>query len=194
MSSHKGPKGTLHSFQYTPLSGNANELRLLRLATTPDQSPHGHGIQCSITHASLGSAPKYQALSYTWGKEVSHSPVIFLQGCKFPVRPNLHSALAQLQASQFPPEHLWIDAVCINQNDAEEKNSQVRKMKAIFQNASRVIVWLGPSNFLSGDAFALLHSLEAFQPSSEIMRKIIQDPKGENEWRALINLFQRPYW
>jgi hypothetical protein len=67
-------------------------------------------------------------------------------------------------------------------------------MKSIFQNASRVVVWLGPSNFISSDAFALLHSLETYQSSHDAVHKIIQDPNRNKEWRALINLFKRSYW
>lgn len=67
-------------------------------------------------------------------------------------------------------------------------------MKSIFERAERVLVWLGPTNFLSGDAFALLHLLEASQASEQQVREIIQDPGNEGRWRALINLFQRAYW
>lgn len=67
-------------------------------------------------------------------------------------------------------------------------------MKSIFERAERVIVWLGPTDSLSGDAFALLHLLAASQSSKEKVEEIIQDSQREGDWRALIDLFQRAYW
>lgn len=181
-------------FHYTSISHNTNEIRLLRVLRDPGHFQNDHLVQCNIIHTSLNSAPDYQALSYTWGEEVAHPPFILLEGRKFPVRPNLHSALAQLKSGHLVPEFLWVDGICINQNDVEEKNSQVCKMKDIFQRASQVIVWLGSSNFDSGAAFTLLHSLNTCQSSSNKIREIIQDPNRAYEWKALINLFQRSYW
>jgi Heterokaryon incompatibility protein (HET) len=37
----------------------------------------------------------------------------------------------------------WIDAICINQNDIEERNAQVKRMRDIYTQLSYVLVWLG---------------------------------------------------
>jgi hypothetical protein len=182
------------NFQYTALSRATHEIRLLQLASNPHPSQEVFPVQCTIHQFPLDSTPPYQALSYTWGKEADYPPFMLLEGCEFSIRPNLHSALYQIRSSHSAPEYLWIDAICINQDDTEEKNSQVSLMKEIFRYAKRVIVWLGPANILSGDAFALLHLLEVSQSSAQQVEEIIQDPDRAEEWRALIDLFQRAYW
>lgn len=40
---------------------------------------------------------------------------------------------------------LWIDAICINQKDTDEKNIQIPLMGDIYKTASQVVVWLGAS-------------------------------------------------
>ncbi|KAJ9638834.1 hypothetical protein H2199_006694 [Coniosporium tulheliwenetii] len=46
-------------------------------------------------------------------------------------------------ADQNPVYYLWVDAICINQHDDEEKSVQVRRMIANFRKARSVIAWLG---------------------------------------------------
>jgi hypothetical protein len=38
---------------------------------------------------------------------------------------------------------IWVDAICINQNDTVERGSQVAKMGQIYSQCSQVVVWLG---------------------------------------------------
>jgi hypothetical protein len=51
---------------------------------------------------------------------------------------NLYSALLYLRQPQ-KERVLWIDAICINQEDIQERNSQVQMMKRIYMAATRVI-------------------------------------------------------
>jgi hypothetical protein len=65
------------------------------------------------------------------------------------VTPNLASALKAFRRDESSGKHprtLWVDAVCINQNDIQEKNQQVAQMQEIYAGAKEVLVWLGPSN------------------------------------------------
>jgi len=54
---------------------------------------------------------------------------------------------------------MWIDAICINQNDISERNNQVRQMGAIYSQASQVVVWLGEETGDSGRAIAFLEKI-----------------------------------
>lgn len=85
---------------------------------------------------------KYEALSYTWGSE-GHGDFIYSGTSRLSVRTNLASALRHLRYEDRE-RTMWIDAVCINQNDNEERSKQVARMADIFEFANRVIVWLGP--------------------------------------------------
>ncbi|KAF6796938.1 ankyrin and het domain protein [Colletotrichum sojae] len=92
--------------------------------------------------------PEYYALSYTWGpadpdtEETNEMILVALNGDEFFVKPNLRDALLQLRSS-YPDRWFWIDAVCINQDDLEERSSQVATMDVIYSNATRTIAWIG---------------------------------------------------
>lgn len=85
---------------------------------------------------------EYYALSYAWGSTAESIP-IDVNGGKgnITVTLNLWMALLQLRKQSLPP--LWIDQICIDQSNTNERNHQVRLMEKVYTNASRVIVWLG---------------------------------------------------
>jgi hypothetical protein len=84
-------------------------------------------------------------LSYAWGKGYIENKAIILNGCKFNVSATLDNALQHIRQHRksLAVDHLWIDAICINQSDTPEKSEQVVHMKEIYENACQVIVWLG---------------------------------------------------
>ncbi|KAK0640610.1 heterokaryon incompatibility, partial [Cercophora newfieldiana] len=85
---------------------------------------------------------KYEALSYTWGSPVHKCPItINNRPCL--IWGNLYTALLALRYED-KPRHLWIDAICINQDDIAEKNLHIPQMHLVYQRAASVTVWLGP--------------------------------------------------
>ncbi len=80
----------------------------------------------------------YTALSYTWGP-VSQSQDILLDGHVFVVRQNLWDFL-HIARQNYPGIAFWIDAVCINQDDIQERNQQVSLMSTIYGYAARTFV------------------------------------------------------
>ncbi|RYP80464.1 hypothetical protein DL769_002449 [Monosporascus sp. CRB-8-3] len=112
-------------------------------------------LNCRLHTACLSeNTHSYEALSYTWkdpnqscyrflrSVEPGVQPSIICNGIHVPVSWNLFSALRALRygdRSRF----IWADALCINQNDNTELSHQVQRMSPIFENASRVVVWLG---------------------------------------------------
>jgi heterokaryon incompatibility protein (HET) len=70
----------------------------------------------------------------------------------------LYSALLHLQYSDIAPA-IWIDSVCINQNDDAEKSDQVQRLSDIYTRASRVIVWLGERTATSDYLAEAIHSV-----------------------------------
>jgi len=98
-------------------------------------------ISCCLKDHEIDSNLSYEALSYTWGEEEANCE-IHIDGYSFSVRGNLHTALHALRRSDTD-RTLWVDAVCINQLDLEERNYQVRQMNVIFTKAKHVNVWLG---------------------------------------------------
>jgi hypothetical protein len=93
---------------------------------------------------------------------------------------------------------LWVDAVCINQNDFQERNHQVMQMGQIYSKAERVVVWLGESNedskiaidFLvktgAGTRWTLLPHASVLEEDATI--------QGNKQLSAVESLCARQYW
>jgi hypothetical protein len=85
----------------------------------------------------------YDALSYTWGNSLP-SIACVCDGNETLLRDNLDSALRYLRRPQHD-RYVWIDFLCINQEDLVEKSVQIPRMRSIYSKASTVIIWLGES-------------------------------------------------
>ncbi len=75
---------------------------------------------------------------------------------------------------------LWVDAVCINQDDVVEKNHQVHLMKDIYGGATRVLVWLGEERHDTRAVWELFDLLEAGYQTRLERRE--QDLKDTSKW------------
>lgn len=71
---------------------------------------------------------------------------------------NLHAALVRLRDHSLE-RYIWVDAVCINQADEEEKRYQIQSMARIYGQANRVIVWLGEEEDDSSQALETIRSV-----------------------------------
>jgi hypothetical protein len=116
------------SFQYRPLE--PGQIRILDI--TPVATAR-------MRHVDLRKAPiiKYVALSYTWGASLETFPFQCNEQ-NLPVRENLLLALTRLRHILDAP--IWIDAMCINQEDEHEKMVQIQMMTDIYKKAERVLV------------------------------------------------------
>ncbi|KAK1760089.1 heterokaryon incompatibility protein-domain-containing protein [Echria macrotheca] len=131
-------------------------------------------IAVSLDMVDLDTAPPFDALSYTWGSAVCEElgPSLLLPTKKrqnvlscedtiIPIRPNLHDALDMLLDTydETRADFIWIDALCINQDDKNERASQVRIMDELYMRAASVIVWLGQDDRTTPAALATLEKL-----------------------------------
>ncbi|KAF5675607.1 heterokaryon incompatibility protein (het-6OR allele) [Fusarium denticulatum] len=123
-------------------------LRLISLTIDSNQQP---SVTLTNHEISSPTRPEYYALSYTWNPPYMDDPAcyedtevyyILLNGSEFAVKPNLYNALFQLHHT-YPQMLFWVDALCINQKDLQERKLQVGIMDRIFGGASHVVVWLG---------------------------------------------------
>ncbi|EXA31269.1 hypothetical protein FOPG_18083 [Fusarium oxysporum f. sp. conglutinans race 2 54008] len=157
-------------------------IRLLRiLAATNEHSP----IQCQVFDCALadsGSTRPYEALSYVWGSE-NKPRSIFIDGCDLPVGENLYVALSHLRDRSIE-RTIWIDAICINQQDPKEKGHQVQSMAKIYAKASRVIVWLGEAAASSDQALEEIRIAAATNPAIS----------ETNHQQAILTLLERPWF
>jgi hypothetical protein len=119
-----------------------NSTRVLEIL--PVSSPGLHfTLSCKLRTISLLEPPPYYAVSYVWGNTET-TGVILVDGVPFMVRINLWRFLLQMQ-SEGCIGPLWIDAICINQNNLAERSQQVAIMGKIYSTATEVQVWLGPA-------------------------------------------------
>ncbi|KAI0454905.1 heterokaryon incompatibility protein-domain-containing protein [Xylaria acuta] len=122
---------------YSPLAPDA--VRLFRF--TP--SATAQDLECELAVFPLTQAPKFNALSYCWGDSV-RSASIRSNEDKMMITRVLREALQRLLVlDRGGIEWLWIDQICINQTNAQERGSQVDMMKAIYKASERTIIWLG---------------------------------------------------
>ena len=185
-----------YKYKSCPLT-KPNTIRVL----TVRQGGPDDTIECTLTTRPLtvpespfpfDQALPYEALSYHWGSgEASFRIKIYTEGFpgSFRIRPNLHAALNQLRLSDRP-RRLWIDAICINQEDNDEKNAQVSLMADIFSRATSVCVWLGeasPDSNLALNFISRIVNLDDFD-------RLVADRRTPQEWAALSSLMRRTWF
>lgn len=127
-------------FEYQKLRRSHREIRLLELL------PSSHHLSkfrpaCRIFHSSLNESLPFEALSYVWGDE-RDKRVVLVDKRPFRVTRNLFDAMMSLGGGES--KMLWVDAICINQLDDEEKGWQVGLMGRLYEKAFAVPAWLGP--------------------------------------------------
>ncbi|RDW77156.1 hypothetical protein BP6252_05209 [Coleophoma cylindrospora] len=133
-------------YRYEALT-ETDSIRLLRILPSKDvDAPLQVQLFDYILDGTLGQTHPYEALSYVWGEPVKTCS-ISVHSCKssmqtLPITSNLHKALLRLRYSTLE-RVIWVDAICINQEDKQEKQQQIRLMYKIYTHANCVIVWLG---------------------------------------------------
>ncbi|RMY83831.1 hypothetical protein D0861_07247 [Hortaea werneckii] len=155
---------------YSPLKTN-EAFRLLYIEPGEFDDP----IRCGMSTRQASDRDEYMCLSYVWGN-TSEAVTIHLNSYSKLVTRNLHCALQRLRSHGYLAA-LWIDALCINQDDKEEKSLQVARMGKTFAEAQRVFVWLcdgplnGPFEFLNGTVTAFVNDLLSNSHVGEAMKK-----------------------
>lgn len=120
---------------------SARSIRLLQLHPGADEER----VSCSLEVVEdFLSPPRYQALSYCWGDK-NDLTELSCNGETSAVTKNLYAALHRLRQREHA-KLVWVDALCINQDDIPERNQQVSIMNKVYWHASRVFVWVGPGD------------------------------------------------
>lgn len=158
----------------------------------------------------------YIALSYTWGPP-NAGKSISIDGKPFEVRNNLWDFLNEactrgtftrnttftgedwrnvFPGTYIPEEeqvYLWIDAICIDQSQVEERNHQVAMMGEIYSRAQEVLVWLGRSTPLIAELLHDMHSLK-IDGKRKLDWKAIDDHEWGCKQTGLEELCEIEYW
>ncbi|KAH7390249.1 heterokaryon incompatibility protein-domain-containing protein [Cadophora sp. MPI-SDFR-AT-0126] len=202
---------------YTYCAIEPDEIRLLLLSP----GKHGDKIYCSLKTLELErilrKKLRYQALSYCWGDE-QPTDVVFLQDMSvsqpamptrrdswsldtqtsprpLAVRPNLIAALHRLR-SETEDVWLWVDAICINQKDNNEKNNQLPKMPDIYRSSWNVTIWIGDC-YPHDDLYCVLDFLPSILNLKLLDRLVEGDDHDEGTLRAWVrfaSVLKRPWF
>lgn len=169
-------------YPYKPL--RMNEIRIL----TVSPGKPGTRIECYLSVHNLGEPGEYEALSFAWETwELSSSVELNHQSIN--VAPSLASALENFRYSN-KPRHLWVDAICINQQDAQEMNTQIALMANIMEGATDLCIWLGEEDentqlaFSSHHRIMRLDDLSRLKSDDSLLRQVV----------ALSTLFARSWF
>ena len=190
---------------YQPLDERRSEIRLLEILSDDGDEI----VQSRLSTSSLEDNPKFTALSYVWGNPKITEDIL-LNDELFPATVNLATALKYVKGhwcKNFPDRdprllRLWVDAICINQKDPNERNSQVDLMRDIYSKAELVLSWLGHG---IDEADIALHTLRTI--AREIRELGTEDagvewlksyPTWWNDspefWEPIQTFLRLPYW
>ena len=142
----------------------------------------------------------YTALSYVWGDSAFVMPMV-CNGAPFRTTVNLDTALRHLRHTG-KSIMLWVDQICINQKDLQEKTQQVLLMSKIYERAWNTVVWLGPEGDNSYNATetllavkdALKYHTEERAPDIEDFSRLSLPEPGSNAWSHLKEFLDRPWF
>ena len=194
-------------YQYQPLDAEAEYVRLVYLLPAEASA----NIRVDIVHTRLmkEDVPKYEALSYAWGE--TDTPEVIYVGQKGDVAMAVTRSLFQaLPYLRYRDQRrvLWVDAICVDQQNLKERGLQVERMGDIYSLAERVIVWLGLGDSTSVHAIQFLRTIASKVEVDWItsaMKPLSQDDAdwadinkaqyfGEREVVAIHSLVMRPWF
>ncbi|PPJ50338.1 hypothetical protein CBER1_05932 [Cercospora berteroae] len=176
----------VEDFEYKTVA-DGNAFRLVEVHPGTGSSP----IECALSwEDSRHPQRSYYCLSYCW-QTVERTSSIFLDGCRFPVTKNLLCALQNLRK---PRKSLliWIDQICIDQHNDQERGHQVSIMRLIFNQAHQVYIWLGEHDDRSKQLFEYA---EKKRSGDDSPRRVLNRLLSRKELRdAIERLLERPWF
>ncbi|PMD45785.1 heterokaryon incompatibility, partial [Hyaloscypha variabilis F] len=128
----------------------------------------------------------YEALSYTWSTPTERSVITLSNNNNFQIPARLEAALQDLRMRDDLLV-IWIDAICINQRNIEERNAQVQLMRRIYQQAIYVRIWLDMDISVDDPAIIKLQTLTAESAIEDLGSKPFF-------WAPVNKILENPYW
>ncbi|KAK3058475.1 hypothetical protein LTR09_000039 [Extremus antarcticus] len=137
-SASRGRSSTTDADVYQRLDHTEGHIRVFEL----QPGKWDDDLRGELRVVDLTKKPTYEALSYTWGTPPKHERQGTNSSARHSINGNLYCALRRLR-QQRTVRTLWVDALCIDQENNREKSQQVAMMGRIYSCASAVLIWLG---------------------------------------------------
>ncbi|KAB5511738.1 heterokaryon incompatibility protein-domain-containing protein, partial [Coniochaeta sp. 2T2.1] len=190
-----------NQYHYEPLC-REDAVRLILLNPAKYQTAP---LRCSITqHCRSTQLEDYAAVSYAWGRcelsrtlEIGWDDVSYLR-----ITPNVDALLRVLRTPN-EPRYLWIDAICLNQDDETEKAQQIPRMRRIYAEAKEVHIWPGLEDDMTAKLFTFFRKANQLREAKQQemasrmahpMRKVLHDKYDGSGPRTIVNFFNRPWF
>ncbi|KAF2731845.1 HET-domain-containing protein, partial [Polyplosphaeria fusca] len=153
-------------FAAFPLATNSKCIRVFEVCPASSTAPeHDHQIYGELSVIDLNDNPLFSALSYVWGVHSTTPHFVHCGASRIKVTPNCFSALVNLRKKLInEPLVIWVDAICINQNDDAEKSHQIPLMGDIYSKATSTCIWLGEGTAGTDRAMQYLATAGAVAP------------------------------
>jgi hypothetical protein len=192
-----------NSSSYQPLDAHQRQIRLLTIESHelkdsgvenaldlvyPDEATDDDAYTCILHTISLDDDTEYDALSYVWGDANDRMPIIVNDQIFLATR-SLYEAIKGLHRKGAIEQHIWADAICINQWDLDERGQQVSIMGDIYRNAQNVHAWLGNASPATDWALEYLNTIDA-----DTWGKPWTTEAEDKPFYALLALADRPWF
>jgi hypothetical protein len=141
----------------------------------------------------LTQAAPYEAISYVWGSSATQQKV-YINGCYMFATENAHQALNAMRAALWRTRVVWIDSICINQSNDDEKAVQVALMREVFGRAKRVVGFLGGTSNQSLLAAQALQQIFATRVYQGTQYKHLSRTSMLSKWKAMTDLLSTPWF
>lgn len=189
----------LRELLYEPLANSSNAIRLVLLRPRSYQPSCGtatDAVYCELINVIRGdNCPTYTALSYAWGNNPALSSLVVDQQA-YEVSLNVGQVLRQLRHAR-EDSYIWVDQICIDQENDSEKTHQVQQMRHIYNEAQLVVAWLGPT---ANGSDLLLKHIERMGDAvwADDERSIVAAHQNEEGRKLIARAFrhfcERKYW
>jgi hypothetical protein len=135
------------AFTYRGLELSQTQMRLLHISESTTESSIEDTINCSLVRVDINACPPYRALSYTWASPPSavsrpaDPKFILINGAPLGIGDNLWEFLRLVSRGELPfaNKPIWVDQICIDQENELEKNQQVAHIGSVFAQAEQVL-------------------------------------------------------
>jgi Heterokaryon incompatibility protein (HET) len=199
---------TINEFTHSALPLEPRAIRLLEIHPSLIE---GVQMVCSLVDCTLDQTHEYEALSYRWG-DPADAPTdqIICNGQTLLVKKNLFNALNRLRKVDTK-RRIWVDAICIDQENKKEKSSQLTLMPDIYRGCSRVVIWLGEHLKYADTTTQLMADiqLQVIYPGRDLDPKFVAESRTNphdvlrflglpsivsSKWYALSHIANDAYW
>ncbi|OQE20725.1 hypothetical protein PENFLA_c016G06074 [Penicillium flavigenum] len=172
-------------YRYRPLG--SNQIRLVYL-----YSGNGlHSLECDVQHLNMDSGLPYLAISYACSEEETSQRLLIGRNYYLSISRSLFEALRDTRAPHGDGYCIiWVDTVCIDHDDANERFQQLPLMREIYHRATNAIIYIGPETHNSRLGIELAHHLMLWRVGQST---VPLPPETDAKWEALRALLRRPW-